>query len=207
MVALTLIGFAMADDLVAHVAVSGGVQAVPGVSGARDGSPAWALAALVYPVPTGFARFEAGLGPEVAQGYVVCQIGAHNGDQWDLQGSSDAEIVDVIGDFYVTQIGVGARLPRPLGPLKLVPHIDLGYASVDSPMDEAFYQSDVEPQFDQVAAVGLHAAGFWADVGGSVAYPIVEHAVDAQVSVDAGWIGVKGVGPTFDLRLGLAARF
>lgn len=189
---MLLPSMALADDVVAHLGVSTGIQAIP------------ALGWVAH--PNGFVRFEVGAGPERVQGYFVAQLGLFNGLPWYSQTAYGAPVV-IIGDVLFTEVGVGARIPIDIWVLRMIPHLDLGLATGSSPIEPSAYEEDVLPELDNEPSVGRHASGVWAQAGAEVGYPVLEDAVDVHVGVDVGYIAIRGVGLTMDARVGLAARF
>lgn len=189
LLAARLVSAANAEPIV-HASVSMGPQFVLGTNGALRSGPV--------------ARTELGAGFEMLQGYAVLQSSMHNG--LDPYSQLDAGRLVTVGDLRVTDFGVGARLPVPLGPVWLSPHVDLGLQSCDSPMDTEFYQSDLLPSLGQSPAVGPHELGGWAQGGADFGVDLQEDEVGVFLGADAG-MSSTGLGLVIAARLGAEGRF
>jgi hypothetical protein len=189
---LTLLTAAQAADLRLHVAVSGGQQRLPTMPvGASPG-----------PV----VRFELGAGPAMAQGYFLAQLAIH-----DTRPYYDSVAYGLpatfVGDFLMTELGVGARFPIPVGQVRFIPHADLGLVMTDTPMDPGFYRSDVVPEFYTEPNPGLHGRGAFAQAGGDVGLVLYEDVVTGYAGFDVGYSTIRGLGVLLNVRFGLAAAF
>ncbi len=192
---LLLTAQAQAETLV-HASVSTGWQCLPALLPELSNASGFA-----------YTRFEVGAGPEMVQIYGTAQMALHNGLDIQYSNQYSDGLSPVVGDTRFTNVGVGARLPIPFGVFRLVPHVDIGGAFADAPMDQDFYASDIEPLIAGGKNVGIHGAGIWAQVGADAGFTIIEDAVDVFIASDGGWMTITAVGPVADVRVGLSGRF
>jgi len=177
----------------AHFSLSTGVQALPALADVIEGN------AL-------FARVEAGAGTAQVQGYAVTQLALYDVEHWYYQSYYGGPYT-LVGDSLLLHAGLGARAPFAVWRLRLVPHLDVGVVHVSTPFEPVAFEEDVMSDLPERPSVDPTALGAWAQLGGDVAYPVLPDAVDVFLAVDAGYITIRGVGPTLGARLGLAARF
>lgn len=177
MLVLTLAAAARASELTGFVGGSAGKQALPALG-------------TVFTNGT-FARIEAGLGPPRFQGYLLVQIATHGAPEF-------SELT--AGDFLHTQVGAGARIPLPVGPLRFAARAELGLSSLDTNVDV-----DVMREYGPFAA-GPHALGPFLQAGGDVGFDIIPDAVTLHLSPDVGYVVVDGIGLMLEMRIGLFAR-
>lgn len=187
-----LVAPAVADDAVGHATVSLGFQAVPALDAVLEVGRS--------------ARFELGAATEEVAGFLAVQHTAYNGVDAFTQIASGLPGV-VLGDVTVVNVGAGARIPFELGFLRVSPHAALGLGFLRSPMDDVAYDEEIVEDEGVEFSVGPSATVGWVEAGGDAGVALLEDQVDAQLSLDAGWLAAEGVGLTLGVRLGLVARF
>ena len=136
----------------------------------------------------------------------MTRLSLYNVAAWYEQADDGGPYV-IVGDALFAQGGLGARAPFAVCRLRLVPHLDAGVVHVSTPFDPVAYEDDVLQRLGEDPSVGRSALGAWAQLGGDVAYPVRPDAVDLFLAVDAGYLTIRGMGPTLAARVGLASRF
>lgn len=189
MVPLILANVALGGELVAHAGASFGFQYVPGLT----------------PPPNNLARLELGLGNGRVQGYGVASLAAHRGSPRE-NAVADGEPPATVGHGRLSCVGAGARVPFDRGWFRLVPHVEVGLAIWDSPMDEAAYRNEVVPEVGEVAA-GLHSVGPWAQGGLDFGFEVVRDTVVFSISPDVAFVGIPGLWLAVGPRVGFSAAF
>lgn len=194
---LVLIGAAAAEELTLHLSASGGPTFIPFEDGGLlDPGPGW-----VDRGPS--ARMEVGLGPPTFQVFVVMQGSVHNGMAWydnaDLFGGPS----DLLGDLTLLQGGVGARRPFHFGRFRLVPHGEVAFAAVLSPIEQQSWEDEVVGDFGREPNHPLEM-GVAVQVGLEEGVLTFGDAVTLFLAEDLGYVTVSGIGPTLGVRLGLS---
>jgi len=174
-----------------HASVSLGAQGVLGTRGTVRSGPV--------------ARAELGVGPERIQGYAVLQGSTHNAP--DAYEQLSAGRLLTVGDLRLTDVGLGARAPIPIGPGWLSPHVDLGMQSCDSPINAAFYENVVLPDLGTPPVIGPHERGAWGQAGLDLGVDLRAREAGLFFGADVGMSSLRGLGPTLAARLGAAVRF
>lgn len=178
---------AFGGEVVVHTAFSAGSEFLPSTSVASSG-----------PV----VRFELGAGPSAVQGYAVVLAALHNAQDAYTQMDTIGTAI-FPGDFYLVRVGGGARVPFHVGRFEFTPHANAGLAVLASPADQDLYIQE----FGSAPESGLKTASYWAQGGGDVGvYLDDDHMAGMTLGMDAGLVGIAGVGFTIDARLGFFAR-
>lgn len=111
----------------------------------------------------------------------------------------------IVGDFYLTRLGLSGRWAPPIGRFLPGLRVEAGTITFLQPFDETAWNEDIAPYLGENDRLGMTSTGLLVGLGADTGFALVPDHVWVNLSVDAGFDTLPTLGFEVGVRAGLSA--